>query len=119
MVRQRINLLLNLSSDAARLIIPEQYKMIYDISINDGDRFNIFATPSHVNILSLSSDIYFDSTFKSFHIILYKFFGFALMQRKTGIPYKKDWVKALENVEITCETTLWDFEKASIKIFIL
>ncbi|KAF0986407.1 hypothetical protein HZS_3444 [Henneguya salminicola] len=72
MIRHRINLPLPIPSDAAPFIIPEQYKisfrnenfLLYDGLENDGERFIFFATPRQLNILSRSSNIYFDSTFK-------------------------------------------------------
>ncbi|KAF0985542.1 hypothetical protein HZS_6353, partial [Henneguya salminicola] len=82
MIRQRINLPLTLPSDAAHLIIPGQYKislrnenfLLYDGVENDGERFILIATPRQLNILSCSSNIYFDSTFKSVPEIFYQFF---------------------------------------------
>ncbi|KAF0985555.1 hypothetical protein HZS_2971 [Henneguya salminicola] len=64
MIPQRINLPLSLPSDAAHLIIPEQYKislrneqfLLYDGVENDGERFILFATPRQLNILSRSSN---------------------------------------------------------------
>ncbi|KAF0988956.1 hypothetical protein HZS_6303 [Henneguya salminicola] len=38
---------------------------LYEGSEKDGERFIIFATPRYLNIFSLSSNIYSDSTFKS------------------------------------------------------
>ncbi|KAF0985432.1 hypothetical protein HZS_581, partial [Henneguya salminicola] len=94
---------------------------------NDGERFILFATPRQINILSRSSNIYFDFTFKSVPEIFYQLFVidgeynnvtipcvFALMERKTEIMYRRVWKKVRENVEITCQTAMWDFEKASI-----
>ncbi|KAF0986377.1 hypothetical protein HZS_4704 [Henneguya salminicola] len=139
MIRPRINLPLSLLSDAAHLIIPEQYKisfrnenfLLYDGVENDGVRFILFATPRQLNILSRSSNIYFNSTFKSVPEIFYQLFViyreynkvlipcvFALMERKTEIMYRRVWEKVRENVEITCQTAMCDFDKASINSFI-
>ncbi|KAF0985452.1 hypothetical protein HZS_6092, partial [Henneguya salminicola] len=125
MIRQRINLPLSLPSDAAHLIISEQYKislrnenfLLYDGVENDEERFILFATPRQFNILSRSSNIYFDSTFKSVPKIFYQLLFihgeynnvlipcvFALMERKTEIMYRRVWEKVRENVEITCQT---------------
>ncbi|KAF0985307.1 hypothetical protein HZS_3626, partial [Henneguya salminicola] len=83
MIRQRINLPLSLPPDAVPLIIPEQYKislrnenfLLYDGVENDVERFILFAGPHQPNILSLSSIIYFDSTFKSVPEIFYQLFN--------------------------------------------
>ncbi|KAF0985957.1 hypothetical protein HZS_7379 [Henneguya salminicola] len=104
MIRQRINLPLSLPSDAAHLIIPEQYLislrnknfLLYDGVENNEERFILFATPRQLNILSRSFNIYFDSTFKSPSEIFYQLFVihgeynnilipcvFASMERKT------------------------------------
>ncbi|KAF0985289.1 hypothetical protein HZS_5778 [Henneguya salminicola] len=80
MIRQQINLLLSLPSNATHLIIPEQYKinfrnanfLLYNGVENDGERFILFATPRQLNILSRSSNIYFDSTFKSVPELFYQ-----------------------------------------------
>ncbi|KAF0985406.1 hypothetical protein HZS_3623, partial [Henneguya salminicola] len=40
------------------------------------------------------------------------------MERKTEIMCRRVWEKVRENVEITCQTALCDFEKASINSFI-
>ncbi|KAF0987057.1 hypothetical protein HZS_5888 [Henneguya salminicola] len=138
MIRQRINLPLTLSSDAAPFIIPEQYKisfrienfLLYDGVENDGEGFILFATPRQLNILSRSSNIYFDSTFKTVPeifdqlLVIRKVYNnllipcaFALMERKTEIMYRRVWEKVRENVEITCQTAMCDFEKASINSF--
>ncbi|KAF0987124.1 hypothetical protein HZS_3656 [Henneguya salminicola] len=45
-------------------------------------------------------------------------FFFALMDRKTEIAYKRVLEKVRENVEITCEIGMRDFEKTSINSFI-
>ncbi|KAF0985852.1 hypothetical protein HZS_5331 [Henneguya salminicola] len=121
MIRQRINLPLSLPSNAAHLIIPERYKisfrnanfLLYNGVEKDGERFILFATPRQLNILSRSSNIYFDSTFKSVPEIFYPLFVihgeynsvlipcvFALMERKTEIMYRRVWEKVRENVEI-------------------
>ncbi|KAF0985404.1 hypothetical protein HZS_2026, partial [Henneguya salminicola] len=76
------------------------------------------------------SNIYFDSTFKSVPEFFYQLFVihgechnilipcvFALMERQTEIMYKRVWEKVRENVEITCQTAMRDFEKASIHSF--
>ncbi|KAF0985537.1 hypothetical protein HZS_3757 [Henneguya salminicola] len=122
MIRQRINLPLSLPSDAAHLILPEQYKIK-----NDGERFILFATPRQLNILSRSSNIYFDSTFKSVPEIFYQLLFIhgeynnvlipCVLERKTEIMYRRVWEKVRENVEITCQTAMYDFEKASINSF--
>ncbi|KAF0985790.1 hypothetical protein HZS_2234 [Henneguya salminicola] len=39
---------------------------------------------------------------------------FASIQRKTEIMYRRVWEKVRENIEITCQTAMCDFEKASI-----
>ncbi|KAF0993151.1 hypothetical protein HZS_5054 [Henneguya salminicola] len=39
------------------------------------------------------------------------------MERKTEIMYRRVSEKVRENVEITCQTAMCDFEKASIKSF--
>ncbi|KAF0987196.1 hypothetical protein HZS_1578 [Henneguya salminicola] len=135
MIRQRINLPLSLPSDAAHLIIPKQYEIsfrnenfiLYDGVENDGERFILFATPRQLNILSRSSNIYFDLPYKSVTEIFNQFFVihkeynnvlipcvFALMERKTEIMHRRVWEKVRENVEITCQTAMCDFEKASI-----
>ncbi|KAF0985262.1 LOW QUALITY PROTEIN: hypothetical protein HZS_771, partial [Henneguya salminicola] len=70
-IRQRINLPLPIPSDAAHLIIPDQYKisfrninfLLYDGKMKEKD-FILFVTPPPLNILSRSSNIYFESTFK-------------------------------------------------------
>ncbi|KAF0985356.1 hypothetical protein HZS_2374 [Henneguya salminicola] len=62
----------------------------------DGERFIRFATPRQLNILSRSSNIYFDSTFKPVPEIIYQLFViheeynnvliqcvFAFVERKT------------------------------------
>ncbi|KAF0985898.1 hypothetical protein HZS_5468 [Henneguya salminicola] len=75
MIRQRINF-------AAHPILPEQYKisfrngnfLLYNGVENDGERFILFVTPLPLNILSRSSNIYFDSTFKSVPEIFYQLF---------------------------------------------
>ncbi|KAF0985344.1 hypothetical protein HZS_2902, partial [Henneguya salminicola] len=80
MIRQRIILPLSLPSDASHLIIPEQYKisfrnenfLLYDGPENDGERFILFATPRQLNILSRSSNIYFDFTLESVPEIFYQ-----------------------------------------------
>ncbi|KAF0990648.1 hypothetical protein HZS_970 [Henneguya salminicola] len=72
MISQRINLSLTLPSDAAHLIISEQYKIsirnknvrLYYDPENDGERFIIFTKPRQLNILSRSSSLFFYSTFK-------------------------------------------------------
>ncbi|KAF0986561.1 LOW QUALITY PROTEIN: hypothetical protein HZS_4822 [Henneguya salminicola] len=72
-IRQRINLPLTIPSDAAHLIIPEQYKisfrneifLLYEGLEKDEERFILFATPRQFNILGGSSQIYFDSIFNS------------------------------------------------------
>ncbi|KAF0991729.1 hypothetical protein HZS_2475 [Henneguya salminicola] len=94
MIRQRINLPLTIPSDAAHLIIPEQYK------------------------ISLRNEI--DSTFMSVPITLYQLFVihgekkhvlitcvFALMEPKTEIMYGRVWRKVRENCEITCQTAMF------------
>ncbi|KAF0985788.1 hypothetical protein HZS_8107 [Henneguya salminicola] len=95
MIRQRINLPLSLPSDAAPLIIPEQYKisfrndnflLLYDGVENDGERFILFATPRQLNILSRSSNIYFDFPFKSVREIFYKLFLIHGEYRNVSIP---------------------------------
>ncbi|KAF0991537.1 hypothetical protein HZS_5059 [Henneguya salminicola] len=138
MNRQRINFPLSLPSDAAHLIIPEQYKislinknfLLYDGVENDGERFIFFSTPRQLNIISRSSNIYFDFTFKSVPEIFYQLFVihgeynnvliplfFALMERKTEIMRRRVWEKVRKNVEITCQTAMCDFEKASLNSF--
>ncbi|KAF0986248.1 hypothetical protein HZS_4059 [Henneguya salminicola] len=72
MIRQRINLPPTIPSDAAHLIIPEQYKI--NGLENDGERFILFATPRQLNILSRCSNSYFDSTFNSVPEIFYHLF---------------------------------------------
>ncbi|KAF0985561.1 hypothetical protein HZS_6476 [Henneguya salminicola] len=65
MIRQRINFLHTISSDAAHIIIPEQNKisfrnehfLLYDGPENDGERFILFATPRQLHILSRISNI--------------------------------------------------------------
>ncbi|KAF0987925.1 hypothetical protein HZS_6538 [Henneguya salminicola] len=122
MIRQRINLPLTIPSDAAHFILPEQYKIK-----NDGERRILFATPRQLNILSRSSFIYFDATIKSVPEIFYQLFyihgeynnvlihgNLVLMERKTKIMYRRVCEKVRENVEITYQTALCDFEKASI-----
>ncbi|KAF0985632.1 hypothetical protein HZS_6496 [Henneguya salminicola] len=39
------------------------------------------------------------------------------MERKTQIMYRRVWEKDRENVEITCQTAMCDFEKASVNSF--
>ncbi|KAF0986097.1 hypothetical protein HZS_1490 [Henneguya salminicola] len=123
-MRQRINLPLTILSDAAHIIIPEQYKIsfrsenlqLYDGLENDGERFIIFATPRQLIILSRSSHIYFDSTFKSVPEISYQLFVihgeynnvlipcvFALMEQKNWIMYRRVWEKVQENVKSHAE----------------
>ncbi|KAF0986289.1 hypothetical protein HZS_6661 [Henneguya salminicola] len=127
MIRQRINLYLSLPSDAAPLILPEQYKIsfrnvnfiLYDDLANDGERFILLATLHQLNIISFSSNIYFDSTFKSVPEIFFQLFVihgeynnvsipcvFALMERKTEVMYIRVWEKVRENVEITSQTCI-------------
>ncbi|KAF0987020.1 hypothetical protein HZS_7160, partial [Henneguya salminicola] len=104
--------------------------LLYDGVENDGERFILFATPHQLNILSRSSNIYFDSTFKSVPEIFYQLFVirgeynnvlipcvFALMEKKTEIMYRRVWEKVQENVEITCQTAMCDFEKGYINSF--
>ncbi|KAF0989646.1 hypothetical protein HZS_6619 [Henneguya salminicola] len=90
--------------------------------------------PQRINLLLTllrSSIINYDSTFMSVPEISYQFFiihgeynnvlipcFFALVERKTEIIYIRVWEKAEETVEITCQTTPCDFEKASINSFI-
>ncbi|KAF0985647.1 hypothetical protein HZS_7013 [Henneguya salminicola] len=79
MIRQRINLPLTIPSDAAHVIIPEQYKISF---INENillyeERFILFVTPRQLNILSQSSNIYLDSIFKSVPEIFYQFLLFT------------------------------------------
>ncbi|KAF0992411.1 hypothetical protein HZS_8011 [Henneguya salminicola] len=85
MIRQRINFLHTISSDAAHIIIPEQYKisfrneifLLYDAIENEGEKFILFASPRQLNILSPSSPIYFYSTFKSVAEIFTSYFLFT------------------------------------------
>ncbi|KAF0990859.1 hypothetical protein HZS_7917 [Henneguya salminicola] len=104
MIRKRINLPLTILPDAAH---------------------------RQLNILSRSSNIYFDSTFKSVPEIFLPVLGylprippcinfmcfFALMERKTEIMCRRFWERVRENVEITCRTAMCNFEKASINSF--
>ncbi|KAF0985358.1 hypothetical protein HZS_6093, partial [Henneguya salminicola] len=84
-IRQRINLLVTIPSYAAHFIIFERYKIsfrnenfiLYGGPENDEERFILFATPRQLNILSRSSNIYFDSTFKSVPEIFYQFLLFT------------------------------------------
>ncbi|KAF0988958.1 hypothetical protein HZS_5078 [Henneguya salminicola] len=138
MIQQRINFHLTIQSDAAHLIISEQYKisyineniLLYDGVENDGKRFILFATPRQLNILSWSSNIYFYFTFKSVLEILYPLFliqgkyrkilipcVLTLTERKIEIMYRRVCEKVRENVEITCQTAMCDFKKASINLF--
>ncbi|KAF0990170.1 hypothetical protein HZS_2123 [Henneguya salminicola] len=63
MIRQRINLPLSLPSDAAHLIIPEQYQisyrnenfLLYDGVEKDGERLILFATPPGASTFTLIS----------------------------------------------------------------
>ncbi|KAF0989318.1 hypothetical protein HZS_7078 [Henneguya salminicola] len=105
----------NSSVRCSPLIIPEQYKisfrnknfLLYDGVEIEGERFILFATTRQLNILSWSSNIYFDSTFKSVPKIFYQLFVihgeynnvliprvFALMERKTEIMYRRVWEKS-------------------------
>ncbi|KAF0986927.1 hypothetical protein HZS_1553 [Henneguya salminicola] len=43
---------------------------------------------------------------------------FALLERKTEIMYIRVREKAREDIEITCQTDMCDFEKASTNSFI-
>ncbi|KAF0986233.1 hypothetical protein HZS_8130, partial [Henneguya salminicola] len=105
MIRPRINLPITIPSDVE----------------NDGERFILFATPRQLNILSRSSNIYFDSTFKTVPEIFYQLFVIhgvlMLMERKTEIMYRRVCEKVRENVEIPCQTAMCDFEKASVNSF--
>ncbi|KAF0989930.1 hypothetical protein HZS_3812 [Henneguya salminicola] len=48
--------------------------LLYDGVKNDGERFILFSTPCQLNILSRSSNIYFDSPIKSVPEIFYQLF---------------------------------------------
>ncbi|KAF0993306.1 hypothetical protein HZS_6202, partial [Henneguya salminicola] len=132
-IRQRINLPLTIPSDAAHFIIPNQYNISFrneNFKMIEKDLFSS-PPPRKLNILSQSSNIFFDFTFKSIPEIIYQLFVihgeynnvlitcvFALMVRKTETRHRRVWEKVRENVEITCQTARCDFEKASIISFI-
>ncbi|KAF0986427.1 hypothetical protein HZS_7321 [Henneguya salminicola] len=73
LIRCRINLTLTLPSEAPHLIIPEQCNISFrneNFQLGEGpekneERFIIYATTHKPNIFSVSSEVYFESTFKS------------------------------------------------------
>ncbi|KAF0985282.1 hypothetical protein HZS_5129 [Henneguya salminicola] len=85
--------------------------LLYEGLEKDGERFILFATPRQLNIHSRNLYIYFDSSFKSVPEIFYQLFIIHGEYNNVLIPC------VFENVEITCQTAMCDFEKASINSF--
>ncbi|KAF0985690.1 hypothetical protein HZS_7665 [Henneguya salminicola] len=79
MIRQRINFPLTILPDAAHINIPAQYKISFrneNFLLYDGYKMmenDLFSSQRlvNLNILSRSSNSYFDSTFKSVPEIFY------------------------------------------------
>ncbi|KAF0992069.1 hypothetical protein HZS_213 [Henneguya salminicola] len=80
MIRQRINFSLTIPSDAAHLIIPDQYKII--------------------SLKILYQSFFIQGVYNNVSIKCV----FALMERITEIMYRRVWEKVRENVEITYQT---------------
>ncbi|KII62460.1 hypothetical protein RF11_13831 [Thelohanellus kitauei] len=119
-----------LPASASELVIPTEYQMT-----EAGDRFLFFDDSSIQNnrgySLYLKTYIYFDGTFKTIPNIFYQMFSihaskhdsivpcaYILMEKKNLEAYRLAWNCLLPFISHELETTMCDFEKASISAFI-
>ncbi|KII64467.1 hypothetical protein RF11_03874 [Thelohanellus kitauei] len=128
-----------LPASASELVIPNEYQMteagdrflFFDDSSIQNNRVIIFMSDSCSDILSTSKHIYFDGTFKTIPNIFYQMFSihaskhdsivpcaYILMEKKNLEAYRLAWNCLLPFISHELETTMCDFEKASISAFI-